>query len=110
MQLVHERTYEKVSDTMTDSQIGAKINKSVRNHLFVLNSIISDVMSSKKEEPIDLSIMNFKQMFGAKELTTAFNALYEAGVEDDMLALTYEANKSVTFAVKMPSRLTKRLS
>ena len=108
MKLVHERTYEIVSDTMTDSQIGAKRNKSVRNHLFVLNSIISDVMSSKKKEPIDLNIMDFKQMFDAEELPTVLNALYEAGVDDDMLALTYEANKNVTFAVKMPSGLTKQ--
>ena len=67
-------------------------------------------MSSKKKEPIYLNIMDFKQMFDAKELTTVFNALYEAAVEDDMLALTYEATTSVTYAVKMPSRLTKRLS
>ena len=65
MKMVHERTYEKVARNMSDSQIGAKRNKSVRNHLFVLNSIISDVMSSKRKEPIDLNIMDFKQMFDA---------------------------------------------
>ena len=35
-------------------------------------------------------------MFDAKELTTVLNSFYEAGVKDDMLALTYEANKNVT--------------
>ena len=61
MKLVYERTYEKVDQSMTDSQIGARKKKSVRNHLFVLKSIISDVMSSVKKEPIDLNIMNVKQ-------------------------------------------------
>ena len=36
--------------------------KSVRNHLFILNSIISDVLSSIKKNPIDLNIMDFRQM------------------------------------------------
>ena len=63
MKLIYERTYPKVELSMTDSQIGARKHKSVRNHLFVLNTILSDVMSSVKKEPIDLSIMDFKQMF-----------------------------------------------
>ena len=45
-------------------------------------------MSSKKKESIDLNIMDFKQMFDAEELTTILNSFYEAGVKDDMLALT----------------------
>ena len=49
MKMVYKRTYEKVSASMTDAQIGDRKNKSVRNHLFVLNSILSDVTSSKKE-------------------------------------------------------------
>ena len=47
------------------------------------------------------------QMFDGKELTTVFNEVYEGGVEDDMLALTYEANKNVTFAVKTQTGLTE---
>ena len=52
--------YEKVYTSMTDSQIGASKKKSVRNHLFVLNSIISDVMNSVKKKSIDLNVMDFK--------------------------------------------------
>ena len=56
MKLIHERTYSKIDKNMTDSQIGARRNKSVRNHIFVLNSIISDVLKNK-QQPIDLHIM-----------------------------------------------------
>ena len=82
-------------------------NKSVRNHLFILNSIISDVKSSKTKKPIDLSIMDFRQMFDAEQLQTVLNAYYEAGVVDDMFALVNEANETVQFAVKTPTGLTK---
>ena len=107
MKLIYERTYEKVNISMTDAQIGARKHKSVRNHLFILNSIISDVMSSNKKNPIDLTIMDFKQMFDSEQLETVLNAYYEAGIIDDMLALVYEANKTVTFAVKTPNGLTE---
>ena len=107
MKLIHERTYPKVDSNMTDAQIGARRNKSVRNHIFILNSIISDVMSSSKKEPIELQIMDYKQMFDAEELKTAMNAFYEAGINDDMFALINEANNSNTIAVKTPNGITE---
>ena len=33
MKILHERSYEKVAHNMTDSQIGARRKKSVRNHV-----------------------------------------------------------------------------
>ena len=36
MKLIYERTYQKVDKSMTDSQIGVRKKKSVRNHLFIL--------------------------------------------------------------------------
>ena len=107
MKLVYGRTYENVDKSMTDSQIGARKNKSVRNHLFVLNSIISDVTSSVKKDSIDLNIMDFKQMFDSEELSTCLNALYDSNIQDDMLALIYEANKATHFAVKTPNGITE---
>ena len=58
---------------MTNAQIRARGNRSVRNRLFILNLISSDVISSKNKEPIDLHIMNYKQMFDAEEVETAPN-------------------------------------
>ena len=107
MKLVHERTYDVVASNMTDSQIGARKGKSVRNHLFILNSILSDVLSSKNKDPVDLNIMDFKQMFDTEELPTVLNAFYESGVKNDMLAIVNEANKTVNFAVKTPNGMTK---
>ena len=102
MKLIYGRTYETIESTMTDSQIGARKNKSVRNHLFILNSIISDVSSSKRKHPIDLNIMDFKQMFDSEELEICMNSLYEANIQNDLFALIYQANKTNFFSVKTP--------
>ena len=50
--------YNKVDQSMTDAQVGARKQKSVRNNLFILNSIISDARSSVKKEPVDLNVMD----------------------------------------------------
>ena len=91
---------------MTDSQIGSLKTKSVRNHLFVVNSVINDVLSSAKKPPIDLNVMDYKQMFDAEDLKINLNALYEAGIQDDILALIYEANKENVISVKTPNGTT----
>ena len=59
-------------------------------------------MSSVKKQPID-----FKQMFDAEELSVCLNALYDANIQDDMLALIYEANKTTLFAVKTQNGITR---
>ena len=76
-------------------------------HLFVVNSIMNDVMSSKKKKSMDLNILDFQQMFDSEELPTVLNSFYDSGVKDDMLGLLNEANKNVTFAVKTSSGKTK---
>ena len=85
-----------------------KKNKNARNDFFVVTSIISDIKSSKKKKPIDLSIMDYRQMFEAEQLQTVLNAYYELGVFDDMFDLVNEANIYVRFAVKTPTGLTQK--
>ena len=83
MKILHDRSYEKVALSIAVSQIGAqKKKKSVRNHLFVFNSVISDVLSSVKKSPVDLTVMDYKQVFDTEEVFISLNALYEAVVQN----------------------------
>ena len=108
MKILHGQSYEKVASSMTNSQIGAKKNKSVRDHLYVLNSIIGDVLSSVKKTPIVLTVMDYKQMFDSEEGFVALNALYEAGIQNYIFALIHESNRENVIFVKTPNGITKR--
>ena len=46
-------------------------------------------------------------MFDSEDLSLCLNAMYEAGINDDMLAIIFEANKTISFAVKTPNGVTK---
>ena len=108
MKLIYNDNYETIDSNMSDSNVGARKNKNIRNHIFVVNGIIHDVLSSSKKKPIDIQIMDYKQCFDSMWLEETLNDLYEAGVTDDSLALLYEANKGVNMAIKTPAGLTVR--
>ena len=93
---------------MSDSNIGARKGKSVRNHIFILKGVIHDILANKSSRPIDIEVLDYKQCFDSLWLVECMNDLFEAGVDDDTLALIYEANRNVNVAVKTPHGLTNR--
>ena len=76
---------------------------------FVLNSLISDEMSSvEKKKKIDLIVSDFKQIFDLEEVPIALNELYEAGIQNYIFALLFESNHENLITVKTPTGLTER--
>ena len=108
MKMVYKDKYDVIESSMSDSNIGARKRKNIRNHIFVVNSVIHDVLSKKSKEPIDIMILDYKQMFDSECLFECLNDLYEAGVDDDIFALIYESNRENYVAVQTPNGLSRR--
>ena len=86
------------------------MNKNIRNHIFIVNSIIHDVIKTKTKKPIDIMVLDYKQMFDSECLFECMNDLFEAGVKDDIFALLCKANSESLVAVQTPHGLSKRES
>ena len=99
MKMVYKDKYPVIDKSMSDSNIGARKNMNIRNHIFVVNSVIHDVLRKKSNKPIDIMVLDYKQMFDSECLFECMNDLYEAGVKDDIFALIYEANRINNVAV-----------
>ena len=110
MRLIYKDNYSIIDSNMSDSQVGGRKGKSVRNHVWLLNGIITDVLSSKKKRPIDVQIFDYRQCFDSLWLEECLNDLYDSGVKNDNLALLYNVNKHVKVAVKTPVGKTTRKS
>ena len=108
MRLIYLDYYSMLDESMSDSQVGARKAKNVRNHLWIVNGIISDVLSSKSKTPIDIQIFDYKQCFDTLWLQECLNDMYSAGLDDEKFALLYNVNKKVKIAVKTPVGLTER--
>ena len=51
MKLIYQDYYSILDKSMSDSQIGSRKGKNIRNHLWIVHGIISDVLSSKSKNP-----------------------------------------------------------
>ena len=102
MKLVYKDIYETIDASLSDFQIGGLKDKNIRNHVWVLNSIISDTLSTKKRKPIDVQIYDYKQCFDSLWLEECLNDMYSGGLRNDKLNLIHTANSLVKVVVKTP--------
>ena len=75
MRLIYDEKYEVIDSQMSDSNVGARKKKNIRNHIFVINAIIHDVLSSKDKKAIDIQIIDHKQCFYVMWLRKTMNDL-----------------------------------
>ena len=108
MRLIYNEKYLEINSNMSDCQMGGRKHKGCRNNILIINGIIHDVLSSKKKDPVNLQIYDYRQMFDAIGLEEALSDVYDVGVRDDNLPLLYEANKEIWMAVNTPNGLTER--
>ena len=66
MRLIYKDKYKVIEESMSDSNIGARKEKNIINHIFVVNSIMHDVLNRKSNEPIDIMVLDYKQMFDSE--------------------------------------------
>ena len=100
MKLIYLDVYAVLDKSMSDSQVVERKRKNIRNHLWIVNGIISDITSRKNKRPIDLQIFNYKQCFDSLWVQECMNDIYEGGLKDDKFALLHNANSSVNIVVK----------
>ena len=87
---------------MSDSNVGGRKSKNGINHIWVVNNVIHDHLSSVKKVPVVIQKFDFKQMFDGMAASEACGDIYEYGVQDEHLHLIHEANKEVVISVKTP--------
>ena len=110
MKLIYQEIYEIIDKSMSESQIGSRRGKNIRNHVWILNSIVSDILSTKKKNPVDIQIYDYKQCFDGLWLEECLNDVYSGGLKDDKLNLLHNAKSLVNIVVKTPVGKTDQTS
>ena len=106
--LVYNDIYDIADASMSESQVGARKARSIRNHVWVIYQIINEVLKNKSE-PIDIQIYNVAKCLDSLYLKKCCNDLYEAGITDDKLAVIFEGSQEINVAINTPAGQTKRI-
>ena len=108
--LIYEDKYNDIDGNMSDSNIGARRNRNIRDHLFIVNGIINSVLNGESA-PIDIQIYDVQKCFDTLWLEDCMLDIFETlpkDSRDDKIALIYEMNKENHVAVKTSVGLTER--
>ena len=94
--LIYKEKYPLIDEQMSDSNIGARQKKNIRNHLFIVNGVINSVLRGESG-CIDIQIYDLVKAFDVLWLADCMNDLWDTlphQARDDKLGLIYEASKT----------------
>ena len=104
--------YDDIDEHMSDSNIGARKGRNIKNRLFIIYGIINSVIKGK-EPCIDVQIYDLVKCFDALWLEDCMIDMFDSlslNNRDEKVALLYESNKENQVAVSTALGLTKRIN
>ena len=104
--LVYEDIYDVVDGNMSDSNVGGRRGRNIRDNLFIINGVINYAI--KENIDIDISLYDIAKCFDAMWYQETMNDLWDVGVKDDKFALLAKMNKKCNIAVKTPAGISDR--
>ena len=93
--LIYLDKFEELDRNMSDSNIGARKGRNVKDHLFLIYGIINSVVNGN-ESCVNIQIYDLEKAFDALWLEECLNDVYNTlpvCKRDDKIALLYESNK-----------------
>ena len=108
LRLIYQDKVKTIDSHITDFQIGGRQGRNVRDHIFVVNGVIQEALSSVKSKPINLIIADFQLWFDGINIPLACKDLYVSGCKEDKLALIYDLNRTNKVTVKTSLGMTHR--
>ena len=100
--LIYNDIYDTVDNYMSCSNIGARKNRNILDHLFVVNAILNKAFNSSVKTPLDIQIFDVSKCFDKLEFFNTANDLYRSGIQNDKFALIAKSNKICNVSVKLP--------
>ena len=74
--LIYNDEYPKIEEGLTDSNVGARKNRNIRDNIFVLSAVLNSVIRGK-EASVDLGI------YYAEKCFESVSDIYESGLKND---------------------------
>ena len=107
--LIYNDEYQKIDTNLSDSNVGARRNRGIRDNIFVLNAINNSVINGN-EDSVDVQVFDVEKCFDALWVEECINDIYEAGLDNDKLVLLYLENQNANISLKTQGQKSKRFN
>ena len=105
--LIYNDEYPTIDANLTDSNVGARQHRNIRDNLFVINAILNNIVK-RKLRSTDIQVYDVYKCFDKLWAKECFNDIYENGFDNDKLPLLFEENMNAKVAVKTANGTTER--
>ena len=110
--MIYNDMFKEIDTNMSDSNIGGRKNKNIKNHLFIIYGIINSVVKGEAK-PVDIQIYDIEKAFDALWLEESMNDLVDTiplNKQNDKIALLYEGNIKNLVAINTSVGQTERVN
>ena len=97
--LIFNDEYKKINKNLTDSNVGGRKRRKIRDNIFVINAITNSIRNGN-EESCEITIYDIEKCFDSLWVQECINTLYKNGLQNDNLSLLYEETKIAKIAIK----------
>ena len=106
--LIYNDEYQNIDSNLSDSNVGARRGRNIRDNIFVINAILNQAVR-KKLSGIDVQIFDAYKCFDKLWAKECINDVFESGFSNDKLPLLVMENTNAQVAVKTATGTTRRM-
>ena len=103
--MIYEDCYPIIDEELSCSNIGGRKGRNIRDHLFVLYSVMNEVRSGKCES-IDKPSIDIRKCYDELMFSETHNDVYDTNINDDNFTLMAKLDEEANGKVKTPVGMT----
>ena len=107
--VLYEDVYTTIDEELSQSNIGGRKGRNIRDHLFIIYGILNDV-SNGSSPAVDIQSIDIKKCFDEMWYQDTHNDLYDVKIRDDKFALIAKLDETANVVVKTPFGPTDEFS
>ena len=111
-ELIYVHKYSDIDDHMSDSNVGARQKRNIKDHLLIIHGVMNSVTRGN-EDCIDIQVYELEKAFDALWLEDCLNDIHDTLSEenrDNKISLIYKSNRTNMVAVKTGVGMTERIN